>query len=370
MATETTPQTSYSGDPTYAQYGWNTQTSGAYNASAFDMTSDAFNEGYTRYLRTNHVSDDAKHYAQYIENYKQAYQSYINWYTNNYNNEANSTARQIAAGYNPNFQGGAAGSPAEENKGALQYDTNAGLEAATMEANTINGIVQSSLGTLISLGNAIAGIDKTTAEADLVRQSTPIRLSNDMEEGISKYLQNNKSVIDLYGNGDKAIPTNLVGSGAYLKAGDELDSEGKSYFQYRNDISKWSSGIKEQLLERMKYMKDNGEWSTSIKMLKAAADMDQYDANMSNMLNEFLDSNVKPLVLKGYQLDDAKLDVALKQAGIDLDDAKHKRIREIARDYISMGADLLQTAVGVYNAKSGRFRVKQPNVRNTYNIQY
>lgn len=348
------PLASYAGMDTYQQYGFNTDVS-TYNPSSFDMTTSQFDSGYRRYLSTNHLSDNAKHWAEYIENYKQLYQSYSNWYTTQYNNEANSTARQIAAGYNPNFQGGSAGSPAQENKGALSYNTNAGVDASVAEANSINGIVQSSLGTLMSIGSAIAGINKTDAEADLIRQSTPSRIDLLREQGFSQWFDNNRNAIDLFGNKDSAFP-DMAGKGIYLKSGAEDDSRGLSNFQYQNMEKKAAGEIKEILKQKYKFFKESGEWDATLDLLKAKSTLENYDATIVDKLDQYIDSEIVPSLLKGYKLDNAELQQSL-------DWIKPDKERGVAMQYFDSAISLLQIILGGYNAKSGRISATRPRGR-------
>lgn len=117
-------------------------------------------------------------YEQFMEGVKSYADQLATKYQNNYNNAKNTSSREIAAGYNPNFQGGTSGQQAGESAhSAIQgYDPNKSLTNTLDTLSTIGSIVHPAVGSMIDLMSNIAGIEKTRAEAKYIKDSSPARL--------------------------------------------------------------------------------------------------------------------------------------------------------------------------------------------------
>lgn len=156
------------GDPSSWTYD------GDYNGPTYNPTDPIWNQRY-QYMKNKGYKGT---FEQFMEGVKSYGSQLATQYNNTYNNAQNTTKRNLASGYNPNFQGSTSdASPANSASGSFDsYDPNLGFKNTMDTLTQIGNVVHPAVGSLISLMGTAANIKKTNAEADFIKDSSPARL--------------------------------------------------------------------------------------------------------------------------------------------------------------------------------------------------
>lgn len=325
---ETNPISSSNPLAQYSQYGYNTDVSNGYAPTAFDSYSQDIENRWNEYNQGKWDILGLKK-KRWIENQKAIHAQYQKAYDTAYNNETNTTQRQIDAGYNPNFQGGSAGSPVSTNNPIDNYSPLDSQIQSLQSQYSFGSLINDSINSFMGMAQNLANIKKTNAETEFIKDSSPVKVSNLREEGIGKWLDNNaehfRQFPQFTNNGD-GVPFSVVGSGGYSLPEDD------SMLSYQNEIQKY-------LKDKAQSLNDNKYWDNMAHIMDYRQKMYHFDAEKAVKFEKYLDTHVIPNIVNGIELDNKQIEIDLKTLELGT-----------ATKYGSQIINLLKDLVGLRNS--------------------